>query len=301
MITKIGAAELQRCLGEDRRPALIDVLPEEYFNAQHLPGARRACVYEVTFLEQIRNLGIKPDDTVVLYGAGRGSLDSAVAAQKLEQAGFNRLLDFSGGRAAWAEAGGAFEGNGDSLDFQPGPEPRSYSVVAERCAIEWVGRNLNSTHRGTLRVASGRLTLRAGMVQSGSIILDLRSIENTDLPDPALRHLLEAHLKSDDFFDVERYPSAQLLLRSASPAPDATPGTPNQIIAADLKIKDVTRTIEFPAIISLGINGALTALAQLDIDRTRWNVLYGSGRFFQMLGKHLVNDAITVLVKIIAH
>jgi hypothetical protein len=48
------------------------------------------------------------------------------------------------------------------------------------------------------------------------------------------------------------------------------------------------------------MDGSLTALAQIDIDRTRWNVLYGSGRFFQMLGKHLVNDAITLFVKIVA-
>jgi hypothetical protein len=151
-----------------------------------------------------------------------------------------------------------------------------------------------------LRVSSGHLSVRGGILQGGSIGLDLRSLENTNLADPALRRVLEAHLKSDDFFDVERFPSAQLLLRSASPIPDATPGTPNQIVSADLTFKDVTHPIQFPAIVSLSMDGSLTALAQIDIDRTRWNVLYGSGRFFQMLGKHLVNDAITLFVKIVA-
>ncbi len=300
MVTKIDAAELQRRLRADRRLALLDVLPEEYFNAQHLPGARRACVYEVTFLDQIKNLGLQPDDPVVLYGAGRGSLDSAVAAQKLERAGFTRLFDFRGGRAAWAEAGGAFEGSGAPVVAEPGSDPRTYSILAEKSTLEWIGRNLNTTHRGTLRLSGGQLTLRAGLLQSGSILLDLRSIENANLADPALRRLLEAHLKSDDFFDVEKYPSAQLLVRSASPLPDATPGRPNQVVTADLTIKDVTHPIEFPAIMSLGLDGTLTALAQLEIDRTRWNVLYGSGRFFQMLGQNLVNDAITLLAKIVA-
>src|ERR1041384_831653 len=300
MITKLDALELQRRLREDPRLALIDVLPEECFNAQHLPGARHACVYEVTFVDQIKNLGLQPADTLVLYGAGRGSLDSAVAAQKLQRAGFTQLFDFSGGRAAWAGAGGSFEGTGAPVVGQPGADLRSYAVAADKSTIEWVGRNLNSTHRGILRVSSGHLTLRAEVLQSGTILLDLRSLENTNLADPSLRRLLEAHLKSDDFFDVERFPSAQLLLRSASPLRDATPGTPNQIVTADLTIKDVTHPIEFPAIVSLSMEGALTALAQIDIDRTRWNVLYGSGRFFQMLGKHLVNDAITLFVKIVA-
>jgi len=300
MITKLDATELQRRLREDRALALIDVLPEEFFNAQHLPGARRASVYEVTFLDQIKNLGLQPGGTLVLYGAGRGSLDSAVAAQKLQRAGFTRLFDFSGGRAAWAEAGGSFEGTGAPVAVQTGPDSRTYSVAAEKSAIEWVGRNLNSTHHGTLRVSRGHLSVRGGILQSGSIVLDLRSLENTNLADTALRRVLEAHLKSDDFFDVERFPSAQLLLHSAAPIPDATPGTPNQSVSADLTIKDVTHRIQFPAIVSLSMDGSLTALAQIEIDRTRWNVLYGSGRFFQMLGKHQVNDAITLFVKIVA-
>jgi polyisoprenoid-binding protein YceI/rhodanese-related sulfurtransferase len=300
MITKIDSVELQRRLREDRDVALIDVLPEEYFNAQHLPRARRAGVYEVTFLDQIKTLGLKPDDTLVLYGAGRGSLDSAVAAQKLELAGFTRLMDFSGGRAAWAEAGGAFEGPGALLEAQFGPDLLAYSISIQKSAIEWIGRNLNSIHHGTLRVSSGSVSLRAGLLQSGTILLDMRSIENTSLPDPAYRPVLEAHLKSDDFFDVENFPSAKLVIRSAVARPGATPGMPSQTITADLTIKDITHAIEFPAIVALGTDGNLNALAQFDIDRTRWNVIYGSGRFFQMLGKNLVNDAITLLVKLVA-
>lgn len=300
MITKIDAAELQRRLREAQPLTLIDVLPEEVFKAQHLPGARNACVYEVTFLDQVKRIGVNPSDPLVVYGAGSGSLDSTVAAKKLDRAGFSQVFDFSGGRFAWAAAGGKFEGTGELPPDPPSPEDRTYSVDTGKSMVEWIGRNLNSTHRGTMRVANGQLRVRSGGLKSGDITVDVRSLENTDIPDPAMRRVLEAHLKSDDFFDVEMFPVAKLVIRSSSPLPDATPGSPNQQVRADLTIKDVTHPIEFPAIISGSADRSLIGVAELEIDRTRWNVRYGSGRFFKMLGKHLVNDPILLLMKVVA-
>ena len=300
MTTILDASELRSWMREERRFTLIDVLPEEYFNAQRLPGARRACVYEVNFLDQIKALGLGSDEPLVLYGAGHGSLDSAVAAEKLERAGFRQIYDLRDGRAAWAQAGGPFEGDGALPSAPRAPEDRTYSVDPDKSTLEWIGRNLNSTQRGTLRIGRGDLVIAGGELADGYVVLDMRSIQNTDIAEPEMRQLLEAHLKSDDFFDVERYPTAGLKMVSAKPLPNATPGAPNYEVMAELTVKDSSRPITFPAIVSLGADGALTAVAQIEMDRTQWNVLYGSGRFFKMLGKHLVNDAITLLVKIIA-
>jgi len=300
MITRIDAAELRSRLDKGEPLSVIDVLPEEYFVEQHLPGARRAGVYEVTFLDQIKQLGLRANDPVVLYGAGQGSLDSRVAAEKLQRAGFTQVFNFEGGREAWLEAGGKLEGKGVQAMARPSQQPHTYRVAVEDSCVEWIGRNLNSTHRGTLRVAQGDLTLKAGLVQGGRIVFAMGTIENANLSDPNLRQVLEHHLKSDDFFDVERFPTAELRIRSAESIPDATPGSPNQIISADLTIKDATHLIEFPAIVAVGVDGIVTTIAQLEIDRTRWNVFYGSGSVFRMLGKHLVNDHITVLVKVVA-
>jgi rhodanese-related sulfurtransferase len=300
MISELDVSELQSWLSDGRRFALVDVLPEEYFEPRHLPGAKRACVYEVDFLEQIRNLGLATDDVIVLYGAGRGSLDSAVAAEKLARAGFTRVHAFTGGRAAWAEAGGKFEGGGREPQASTAPGDGVRTVNSELSTIEWIGRNMNSTHRGTVRVARGSITVRDGGLSGGAISIDMNSITNTDIEDAVLRQLIEAHLKSDDFFDVERFPTAELVIESAVPVAGATPGSTNYNVAGRLTVKDANHGIEFPAIISAGSDGVLTAVAQIEIDRTRWNVLYGSGRLFRMLGKHLVNDMITLLVKIVA-
>ena len=300
MITTIDVSELQRWLREHRRVALLDVLPEEYFNARRLPGAKRACVYEVDFLDQVRNLGVATNEPIVLYGAGGGSIDSAFAADKLERAGFSELFVFRGGRAAWAESGGRFDGAGSPPPVPQAPDDRTYAVNRAESSIEWIGRNLNSTHRGTIAIADGTLEFRNRRLDSGRISIDMRSIKNTDIDDTDLRRLLESHLESDDFFDVERFPTAELAIHSATPLAGATPGAPNQQIAGELTVKDATHPIEFPAVVSLRDDRALVAVAQIEIDRTRWNVLYGSGRFFQMLGKHLVNDAVILLVKIVA-
>jgi polyisoprenoid-binding protein YceI len=295
---ELDASELQRWLRSGRRFALVDVLPREYFEPRHLPGAKGACVFEVTFLEQIRDLGLAADDVIVLYGAGRGSLDSAFAAQKLARAGFTRVHIFTGGRAAWAEADGRFEGGGAEPPAPTMPADGVRAVDAESSTIEWIGRNMNTTHRGTIRIARGSITVRDGNPSAGHISIDMRSITNTDIEDPVLRHLIEAHLKSDDFFDVARFPTAEVAIETVKPVAGATPGTPNYRVAGRLTVKDAEHEIEFPAIISAGSDGALTAVAQIEIDRTRWNVLYGSGRFFPVLGKHLVHDGIGLLVKI---
>ena len=299
-MSELDAPELQRWLRSGRRFTLVDVLPREYFEPRHLPGAKGACVFEVTFLEQIRDLGLAADDVIVLYGAGHGSLDSAVAAEKLARAGFTRVHVFRGGRAAWAEADGGFEGSGAEPPAPAMPANGVRAVNAESSTIEWFGRNMNTTHRGTIRIARGSITVRDGSPSAGHISIDMSSITNTDIEDPALRHLLEAHLKSDDFFDVARFPIAELVIETAMREAGATPGAPNYRVAGRLTVKDVDHGIEFPAIISAGSDGALTAVAQIEIDRTHWNVLYGSGRFFQMLGKHLVNDVVSLLVKAVA-
>src|ERR1043166_994900 len=158
MAAILTISELQRWMNEQRRFTLIDVLPEKYFNAQRLPGARRATVYEVTFLDQIKALGIRREDKepLVLYGAGEGSLDSAVAAEKLERAGFLQpIYDFRGGRAEWAQAGGSFEGDGALPTVPRLPEDKRYVINPDKSILEWIWRNLNTTHRCTIRIGRG--------------------------------------------------------------------------------------------------------------------------------------------------
>jgi polyisoprenoid-binding protein YceI len=74
---------------------------------------------------------------------------------------------------------------------------------------------------------------------------------------------------------------------------------PDFHLQGQMTIKGIKREIDFPAVVGFK-DGEIIAQAHFDIDRTQWNVIYGSGRFFEHLGMHLVNDIISLQLKIVA-
>src|SRR4051794_30538677 len=110
MAAEISTDELRAWKREGRPHVLVDVLPEEAFAERHLPGARRACVYEVDFLDQIRRFAIADGETIVLYGAAPDSHEATAAAEKLERAGVTAVKVLRGGMAGWENSGEPLEG-----------------------------------------------------------------------------------------------------------------------------------------------------------------------------------------------
>ena len=90
------------------------------------------------------------------------------------------------------------------------------------------------------------------------------------------------HIKSKDFFDVDKYPISTLIIKSITEA---------YTITADLTIMDQTNEISFPARVSTN-NGKLHISADFEIDRTQWGITYGSGSFFENLGDKAIKDKI---------
>src|SRR6266566_9706483 len=110
----IDAIRLAAWLKEKEAPVLLHVLPEESFNRERLPGAQRATVYEVSFLDDVHEIVADPNRSVVVYGAGVESKEASVAADKLLRAGFTNIWEFAGGLEAWLEQGFATEGKPDA-------------------------------------------------------------------------------------------------------------------------------------------------------------------------------------------
>jgi polyisoprenoid-binding protein YceI len=165
--------------------------------------------------------------------------------------------------------------------------------------VLWTGRNISGAHTGTIRLKQGWLEVTAGPAARGELMLDMDSIANTDLTDSAMNRMLIAHLKSDDFFDTALHPTATFHLRHVTLNPHARPGNINADIDGTLTLKGVTEEIGFPALIEALPGGALSAEAHFDIDRTRWNVNYGSGKFYERLGQHLVHDNISLSLRVV--
>jgi polyisoprenoid-binding protein YceI len=214
----------------------------------------------------------------------------------MREAGYTRVHVFAGGLTEWKATGRPVSGTGIILG--PLEADGVYVIDPEASVIRWTGRNLFNFHFGTLRLAGGELTVDHGTLRSGQFEIDMNSMACDDLADPAANALLIRHLRDNDFFDVDRFPTARCTLARATPIQGATVGTPNFQLEGALTVRGITESIAFPAVIALADADHLTGQAHIEFDRTRFGSHYGSGRLFAFLGRHVVNDHVQLHVKL---
>ncbi|HKI51908.1 MAG TPA: YceI family protein [Geothermobacteraceae bacterium] len=299
-IKLVSIHELNRMLQSGGQVILLDVLPKSHYQQVHLPGARQACVFEVTFLQQVAKLAPDKSAAFVVYGASDMTHDAVTAADKLLRDGYIRVSVLAGGLAGWQEAGMLLEGE------QPDGAARStgqisngvYPVDTAASVIAWAGRNPNSTHHGTLRLTAGEVQAAGGEIR-GQFSIDMTSINNLNLAGDELQPVLEAHLQSDDFFFVRRFPEARFSMTARPTTSAGEVSSPNYQVKGELTLRGVSAEQSFPATIVTTDDGRLAAEAHFDIDRTRWGVIYGSTKYFEHLGMHLVFDQISLQLRIL--
>ena len=282
---------------------LIDVLMEDHFRAVHLPGAINACVYEIIFLNTIAGLIPEKDQEIVVYGSSNKSLEAVTAAEKLLCAGYRDVSVLDGGIKDWKAAGYGLEGcDLDMLarvDSAYPPGDASYIVDCEQSVIHWFGRNRNTTHRGTVRLSSGEISVKGSQVE-GSFEINMLSIINIDLDGDPLQPDLIAHLMSEDFFLARLFPKAYFTIKSVEQVEEIPSSLPNFRVQGVFELRGLKNDIEFLATVSPLQDGEVKIEAHFDIDRTRWGVLYGSSRFFEHLGYHLVYNPISLQIRLVA-
>lgn len=145
--------------------------------------------------------------------------------------------------------------------------------------IEWEGEKVTGSHEGTIELEDGYFTMENGELKGGEFVMDMTSITVTDLEGED-KGKLEGHLKSDDFFGVNNHPTAKLVITSVAKKSNGTYG-----VVADLTIKEKTNSITFD--LDMDDNSAST---ELTIDRSKYDVRYGSGSFFDNLGDKTIYD-----------
>lgn len=294
----IRSSELSAELQSSAPPMVIDVRLADDFTACHLHGALNNAVFEVAFNER---LPIQiPDRSAVVrvYGASSSSLEARIAVEKLERAGYVEVAELEGGLEAWLAEGLPVD-QGPPLPPLPALPNGRKDIDLDASRVEWTGRNLLSKHHGCVALKSGYLDFDQGLLTGGGIILDLMRLDCSDLSGSPYHDVLVRHLHDHDFFDVVAFPEAGLSITSASPLAAGGPGASNLRVTADLTIKGQTHSIEFDATSGLTPEGHAAAQAVFSIDRTKWGVLYGSGKLFNRLAGHLVNDLIAFEVKIV--
>lgn len=299
---KLSPKQLIALLEEETSPTLVDLLPPDHFEDQHIPGAKNACVFFVSFLDDLETIVPNKKGRVVLYGSSSRSHETKVAVEKMTRAGYQEIYQLEGGLEAWCEAGFVCEGESDQVDdpqVSASLPNSTFTIDTNRSTIEWTGRNPNSRHIGTVEIYEGVITSKEGSF-SGTIEIDMNSIHNVNLEGDELQPVLEAHLKSDDFFFTSMFPKATLKIEEAVPIEHGSQTTPNFLVKGELSLRGVSASLDFDATVSLADENALLLEAHFDIDKTRWNVIYGSSRFFEHLGMHKVFDLISLQLNIIA-
>jgi len=131
--------------------------------------------------------------------------------------------------------------------------------------LEWVGKKVTGQHNGTVDISSGELFIDNGNLTGGSFDINFGTIKVLDLQDSEMNAKLTGHLKSDDFFSADKFPTGKFVLTSVTPLSNGTEN--NYTIGGDLTIKGITQPVSFPATVK--INGdVVSAKADFKIDRT---------------------------------
>jgi len=295
-----SANDLASLLESDSPPLLVDVNLPDRFGVARIPGAANACVFLVSFLDDVGKLASGPSARIVVYGSSERSLASADAAEKLARAGYTSVTDFRGGFEAWAGAGRAVEGHGEPEPASAPPAREELAVDPAKSVVRWVGRNLAGRHDGAIAIGGGEIALENGRLTGGRVVLDMTAMTCGDIDDSTMNRILIAHLQADDFFDTERFPEAVFTIESVEPIADAPDGRPNVECFGSLTMKGVTNPVAFRATTGRTGDGGWVAQAQLWIDRTEWSVNYGSGKLYDFLGMHLVNDHVSLDLTVVA-
>lgn len=161
--------------------------------------------------------------------------------------------------------------------------PDKVTIDTDASDVLWVGKKVTGQHNGSIALSSGELQVTDGKLSGGSFDIDMTSLTVLDL-EGGMKGKLEGHLKSDDFFGVETHPKATLTIKEAK----HTKGN-SYDVKADLTIKGITKEISFTSAFEMK-DGTTTATADLTIDRSDFDVRYGSGSFFDDLGDKTIYD-----------
>lgn len=172
----------------------------------------------------------------------------------------------------------------------------TYKAIPAQTMITWDAQKIVGGHQGTINASSGVLDIKADKVVSGSFIIDINTIECTDIEDEATKAKLLGHLKAEDFFDVANNPNGAFEITSITPAGEKS------TVAGNLTLKGIKKNIEFPATITVNNGTATIKSESFNIDRTEWGINYNSGKITDAaaLGDKLIKDEIGITVAIIA-
>jgi polyisoprenoid-binding protein YceI len=170
----------------------------------------------------------------------------------------------------------------------------NFQIQKSGSTVNWTGKKALGLHTGTINIANGSIETSNNLITGGEITIDMTSIVITDIEDKETNQNFLAHLQNDDFFSVDKFKTAKLVVSSAVKLEKD-----KQQIKGTLAIKDISHPVTFIASVEI-FTDYLHSLGEIIIDRTMYNIRYGSGKFLQNLGDNLIYDDFVLQFKLIA-
>ncbi len=191
------------------------------------------------------------------------------------------------------------EAGDEAAAAQAAEQAITYNVDTTVSSIAWVGSKPTEDHTGNLSLSSGTVQVADEALQSGEFVIDMTSIEVTDLQGDeaaSLKGHLEGTLpgKETDFFNTPKFPTAKFVVTGVSTKDGKS------ILEGNLTLKDITKNISFPVTVSYDGDKMMLKSEQFTIDRTNWGIQYGSQKFSDKLLDSAISDDMKLTVNLVA-
>jgi polyisoprenoid-binding protein YceI len=175
---------------------------------------------------------------------------------------------------------------------------KTYKLQSQLSTLGWTGKKVTGQHNGNVQFKDGTVLVRGNQIVGGMFTVDMNTLKIEDIKDAETNGKLLGHLRSDDFFSIEKNPTSTFkITKVASMKADATGN--NATITGDLTIKGITKPVSFPA--KVGVKAGLaSASGTATIDRTKFDIRYGSKSFFEGIGDKAIMDDFTLSFNVIA-
>lgn len=172
--------------------------------------------------------------------------------------------------------------------------PKMATVNTSESTITWTAKKVTGQHHGKVPITSATLDYQNNRILGGTFEMDMISLTVEDLTDADMNKKLTDHLKSDDFFSVEKHNKSNFKITEAK-----TSNGKDYQLTGDLTIKNITKPVTFPATVEVN-GGKITATGKLTFDRTDYDIKFRSGSYFENLADKLIYDEVELDVKLVA-
>jgi len=168
------------------------------------------------------------------------------------------------------------------------------TISKTESTVTWHASKVTGSHYGKVPLSDGKLDYSNGKITGGSFEMDMSKLTVEDITDAGSNQKLTGHLKSDDFFSVTKFPKAMMKITNVK----TTDGKTYEM-TANLTIKGITTPVTFPATLTM-VNGKMVTSAEIKFDRTKYDIKYRSGSYFEDLADKLIYDEVKLDVKLVA-